>query len=214
MGPVLLTDAFSQPGLWQTLKTKAGSIDYGKDELTIAIAAPKTVLASLREGPDLDNFYLEITSTASLCRGQDAYGLLLRAASGKDHYRFVINCSGQLRVERIKNSQMLPILDWTPSGQVPPGSPLILRLGVWAVGDEMRFFVNDFYQFSVRDPVWRTGKLGVFARSGGETAVSVSFSDLAVRSVDYRPVSTEAPVTPTAAGKVLRPTPTPTRKAK
>lgn len=214
LGAVSLTDSFSQTGLWQTLKTGTGSVDYGRDALTVAISAPKAMLSSLRAAPDLNNFYLEITSTASLCRGPDAYGLLLRAADGKNLYRFLVNCSGQVRLERVKNNQVIPLQDWMPSGQVPPGSPLVLRLGVWAVQDEMRFFVNNFYQFSVRDPVWKTGLLGIFARSGGNTAVSVSFSDLVVRSVDYRPVAIATAASPTVSAKVLRPTATPTRKLK
>jgi hypothetical protein len=57
-------------------------------------------------------------------------------------------------------------------------------LAVWAVGKEMRFFVNDYYIFSVSDPAQAKGNLGVFARSAGEMAVTVSFSDLEVREVN------------------------------
>ena len=39
------------------------------------------------------------------------------------------------------------------------------RLGVYAQGAELRVFINDVYQFSVKDPVWSSGTLGVFARS-------------------------------------------------
>jgi hypothetical protein len=48
----------------------------------------------------------------------------------------------------------------------------------------MRFFINGQYQFTVRDPSFPSGALGVFARSQGETAVTVNFSDLVVKSVE------------------------------
>jgi len=47
----------------------------------------------------------------------------------------------------------------------------------------MRFFVNDQYQFTVSDPLLPGGNLGVFARSGGEMDVTVSFTDLIVRDI-------------------------------
>jgi hypothetical protein len=63
------------------------------------------------------------------------------------------------------------------------GSPSSSRLAVWAVGNEMRFFINEQYQFTVRDPLLTSGALGVFARSAGDTALTVNFSDLVVRNV-------------------------------
>ncbi|RME06038.1 MAG: hypothetical protein D6803_07580, partial [Anaerolineae bacterium] len=55
-----------------------------------------------------------------------------------------------------------------------------LRLGVWALGREMRFFVDGQYQFTVRDPSIPSGAIGVFVRAAGETAVTARFYDLKV----------------------------------
>jgi len=181
---ILLEDDFKDPTQWSTTRTQAGSVAFGKQELTIAIAEPKSTLLSLRKAPELSDFYLEITTNASLCRQTDSYGLLLRAASELDFYRFMIACNGQLRLERIKGGQAVLLKDWTPSGQVLPGSPLVLRVGVWAYQNELRFFINDFYQFSARDTIFRSGRVGVYARSTGQNAVSVSFSGLAVYEID------------------------------
>jgi hypothetical protein len=56
-------------------------------------------------------------------------------------------------------------------------------LGISAVGDEMRFFVNGQYQFTIRDPLLVSGGVGVFARSTNNQAVTVNFSDLVVYDV-------------------------------
>ena len=72
---------------------------------------------------------------------------------------------------------------WLASASVPQGAPSTSKLGVWAVGREMRFFINDEFQFAVSDPYHPSGLIGVFARSAGENAVTVSFSDLKVYAV-------------------------------
>ncbi len=184
VGAVTLADPFDGSGTrWPVARSGAGSVAYGNNQLTLAVSQPKGTLMSLSSEPALTDFYVEITSQASLCRGEDMYGLLLRAASEGDFYRLLINCNGSLRLERATNGKLALVQDWTPSGQVPPGSPLQLRLGVWAVGQEMRVFINGIYQFSASDPVLHSGRLGLFARSAGSTPLTVSFSDLVVRAV-------------------------------
>jgi hypothetical protein len=116
----------------------------------------------------------------SLCRSDDAYGLLLRASSTQDYYRLLVTCSGRIRLERTKGGKSIPLQDWVASGQIFPGGMMRYRLSVWAQGPEMRVFVNDVYQFSVKDPVWESGAVGVFARSAGDTPLTVSFSNLVV----------------------------------
>jgi hypothetical protein len=53
----------------------------------------------------------------------------------------------------------------------------------------MRFFLNGRYQFSVSDRNYLSGTLGVFARSLGDTPVTVTFSDLVVSEVTYIPAT-------------------------
>ena len=193
----LLADDFTNQAQWSTGLTAAGSVAFGDKELTLAVSQPKGTLLSLSKVNLAQNFYLEITVDLSLCKGGDAYGLLLRASSPADYYRYAISCTGQLRLERVKNSQLAIVQDWTPAGQIPPGSPLLLKLGVWSAGSEMRFFINGEYQFSASDPVFTGGVLGVFARSAGDTPLTVSFSDLHLYGLGALPTAIPSPsVTP------------------
>jgi hypothetical protein len=96
----------------------------------------------------------------------------------------VLTCDRQIRAERISGGTRLPIHDPVPSGDAP-GAPGEVRIGIWAVGSEMRLFLNGRFQFSVSDPSFPIGALGVYVRSTGETPVTVSFSDLTVYEVDY-----------------------------
>jgi hypothetical protein len=202
-GPVLLEDPFTDKKLWTTGRTGVGSIAYGNGDLTLAVALDHGTLASLRKSPQLDNFYLEIDAQPSLCRSDDAYGLLLRASTTQDFYRLMVTCNGQLRLERVKGGRSVPLQDWVSSGQVFPGGMMRYRLSVWAQGQEMRVFVNDVYQFSAKDPVWNSGAVGVFARSASDTPLTVSFSNMVVYGT-----GAAQPIAPLKA----LPSPTSTRK--
>lgn len=201
-GALILSDDFSPSTAWSTTRSEAGSIAFGNNELTLAVTQRRSRLYTLRATPRMDDFYLEITSTASLCRTGDTYGLLLRAESAQDFYRLLIGCDGRVRFERVIRGAASPLQDWQPSGQVPPGAPLSLRLGVWAEGSTLRVFINNEMQFEVNDKIWTSGQLGLFAASAAEAPLSVSFSDLQIyRAAGLSPLPT---VTPT-------PSPTPAR---
>jgi hypothetical protein len=184
LGDMILTDDFASGEAWTLGRTSAGGAAIGKNELTIALSEPGAYVASLRETPVLGDFYLEITASPSLCRGLDEYGLLLRASSLRDFYRFSLSCDGQVRLDRLVGGAASSPQPWAISGAVPPGAPSISRLAVWAKGREMRFFVNEEYQFTVSDPMLPEGTIGVFARSDGENAVTINYSELVILEID------------------------------
>jgi hypothetical protein len=183
IGELISNDDFSSPEHWLLSATDAGAIALGMNELTIAIGAEHTYMFSVRNEWILTDFYLEITASPSMCRDLDEYGLLFRVSANMDFYRFSLSCNGQVRLDRIFRGQAASPQPWMMSGAVPPGAPSTSQLGVWAVGDELRFFVNDHYQFTVHDPMLISGGVGVFARSTDDWPVTVNFSDLAVYSV-------------------------------
>ncbi|MBN1669054.1 MAG: hypothetical protein JW862_18315, partial [Anaerolineales bacterium] len=128
------------------------------------------------------DFYLEITASPSLCREADEYGLLLRVSPALDFLRFALLCTGQARLDRYTSGQATSPIPPTVSGVVPPGAPSTSRLGVWAVGKELRFYANGQFLFSARESVLLSGGLGVFARSVSSDTLTVNFSDLSVYS--------------------------------
>jgi hypothetical protein len=177
---LLFQDDFTDPTKWTLGQTANTSIALGVDELTLALDSPGTYLYTLRQSTDMSDFYLEITASPSLCHGPDEYGLLLRVSPSLDFYRFSLTCDGQLRLDKYYHGKASSPQPLDYSGAVPPGAPSSSRLGVWASGKEMRFYVNGEYQFTVNDPTLTRGGLGAFIRSNGDNAVTVSFSDLQV----------------------------------
>jgi hypothetical protein len=185
IGSVILSDDFSNDLYWDTAASDQGSAIIDSNRISIA-AQPGITLASFRRDVTLGDFYAEITARPSLCRGEDSYGVIVRA-TGNSFYRFSLACNSMVTVERIKSNVRLILQQPVPSGDAPRGAPGEVRIGIWAVGGEMRLFLNGRFQFSVTDVAFPSGALGLFAHGAGDTPVSVIFSDLIVYDVNYVP---------------------------
>jgi len=184
LGQILLNDTFSSTVGWSLPSTAEGTTAIDGGELSIAIPEERAYLYAIRLKPQLGDFYAEITASPTLCEGLDEYGMLVRFTSSFNYERVSLSCNGQVRLDRVSAGTSSPLQTWIISGAFPPGAPGNTRLGVWAVGDELRVFINDIYQFSVHDPTLKSGTLGVFARSTGANSLTVRFSDLVIRQVN------------------------------
>jgi hypothetical protein len=187
LGRTILTDEFSDPTLWDIATSDQASAEMDNNRLNLS-AQSKVYMISLRHGLTADDYYAEITARPSLCRHDDSYGLLVRA-NAMSYYRFSLSCNGTVYADRINGSKHEILQTPLPSGDAPRGAPGEVRIGVWAVGSEMRLFLNGRYQFSVNNPNFPSGTLGVFVNSSGETPVVVSFSRLELQEVDYSPAT-------------------------
>jgi len=196
-GELLLQDDFDSATAWELSQSSLGRISLGQDELTISIQTGRNSLTSLRSEPDLIDFYLMVEADPSLCRDQDAFGVIFRAMSSQDYYRFVISCEGRLRLERVRNGRAEVPVDWQPSSQIRPGAATAHRIGIAMLGQEMRFYIDDVYQFTTRDRVFTRGRFGLFARPGGDNAVTVSFSNLSIYALQGLPALPTQTPTPT-----------------
>ena len=115
-------------------------------------------------------------------------------ANAVAYHRFSLTCNGNAFAERISIGKRDVLQAPLPSGDVPRGAPGEVRIGVWAVGSEMRLFLNGRYQFSVNNSNYPSGTIGVFVNSAGDTPVIISFSRLTIQQVDYTlPTKTPLP---------------------
>jgi hypothetical protein len=180
VGSLILSDNFEDTTAWQVSDKLSGSVEYSAKRLTLAVHQPQGIVFSFRPSPTLKNAYVEITTSISLCSGNDSYGLLFRASSIQDFYRLSVNCNGLIRLERVRNGVVNTLTDWTISSQLSAGAPLSIKLGAWMDGTTFRVFINNAFQFEAHDDAFSIGTLGVFARSAGNTSVTVNFSNLQV----------------------------------
>ncbi len=190
VGGLVLTDDFSSPKGWNVASSKQASVAVEANRLTIAVQPGIAPVVSFRIGQVFGDMYAEITAQTSLCRGADDYGMVFRAPNNVAYYRFGLACNGTAEADRISLSSDRVLQAPTASGDVPPGAPGQVRLGVWAAGQEFRFFLNGRYQFSAVDKSYPAGAIGVYAHAAGTSPVTVTFSDLAVYSVTYQPPET------------------------
>lgn len=181
----ILTDDFSDPSLWDIAASDQASAEINSNQITLAVQSD-VYMISLRHELILDDYYAEITARPSLCRGEDSYGILVRANGGV-YYRFALSCNGTVHADRLSNGKRVNLQKPLASGDVPPGAPGEVRIGIWAVGTEMRLFLNGRFQFRITDPSYPNGTLGVFVNSAGDTAAVISFSDLVVQEINYVP---------------------------
>jgi hypothetical protein len=181
LGDIILEDDFSDETLWDIASSDQATSAINNNRLILS-AQRGIYMLSLRREIILSDYYVEITAQPSLCKGEDNYGLLIRASSAT-YFRFVLACDGTVRAERYSSGNRLVIQKPEASGDVPRGAPGEVRIGVWAYGKEMRLFLNGRFQFSIIDPSFPSGTIGVFVRSVGETPVVVSFKDLVIREI-------------------------------
>ena len=183
IGAATLNDDFSDETLWDTAVSDQGSAAISNNRLSIAVQSG-VYLVSMRHDLSVGDFYAEITARPSLCRGDDSYGILIRTMGKASFYRFTLTCNGQIYAERLSGGVKLQMQEPVISGDAPR-PPADVRIGMWAVGGEMRLFLNGHYQFSISDKQFPSGAFGVFVRSAGDELASVTFSDFKVYEVDY-----------------------------
>lgn len=196
LGDLVLSDDFDTPGAWQTYRSATGSAAYEQRQLTLAVNAAKGYLTSLRDAPEVSDAYIEVVLQPNLCQGQDTFGLLLRATNEFNAYRWVITCQGQMRLERLQSGRSLPLSDWIELGEIQVNPLVETHLAAWLYQDRLRLFVNGFEELSLRDPVFASGRIGVFARAAGDSALSVSFRRLRIYAINPVLLPTATPSTP------------------
>ena len=186
LGEIIFKDDFESGESWTVPITDRGEINIANGEINIIINEPGSFFVGTLEKPDLHDFYAEITASPILCSPRDEYGFLFRVSAWNQYYRFSLNCEGEVRLDSISGESGMILYPWTRSASVPIGAPSISTIAILAVDDEIHVFINGDPQFTVSDQQFFVGSFGVYARSVGDTAVTISFSDLIVREVLYK----------------------------
>jgi hypothetical protein len=184
VGVVLVEDDFTSDEDWILSTADDYNIAIANGHLTMVLSRPRWFIFTTRSEPSLGDFYAEITASPNLCHGEDEYGFILRTSTTLVHYRFALSCDGKAKVTRVSHNSARVILPWTKNPTIPALAPSSSRLAVWAKGQDIRFFVNGVYLFSISDTVLMEGAIGVFVRTAGDTPVSVNFSNLVVHSIN------------------------------
>lgn len=194
VGELVIQDDMSSSTHWNAAGSGNAAATVSERGLTISAQPGGPGVVSLHRSAVFGDMYMEVTARTNLCRDRDAYGIVFRAPNEVAHYRFVSVCDGTAAAERVSLGGPRVLQPPTASADVPLGAPGEVRLGVWALGSELRFFLNDRYQFTVSDGNYPAGGVGVFVQARGQTPAVVTFSDLAIFRLSANPgVETPAP---------------------
>lgn len=183
LGEIIFKDDFETGEGWTVPESSRGEINIANGEINIIINEPGSFFIGTLEKPDLQDFYAEISASPILCSPRDEYGFLFRVNGRNQYYRFLLNCEGEVRLDSISGESGSILYPWTRSASVPIGAPSVSKLAVLAVDDQIRVYIDGAPQFTVSDRQLQVGSFGVYARSVGDTAVTISFSDFLVREV-------------------------------
>jgi hypothetical protein len=189
LADLLLQDKFDQDRGWESPEVNYGGSGIVDGRFSLAVRQPSTFLIAIEPSLLADDFLFEVSVRSELCTLDDEYGILFRVNPDSEHYRFTLTCDGEARVSRTFGGSEAALIPKTQTNAVFNGLLVENRLGVLAVGEDLRFFINGIEVFSVRDTTSSIGKIGFIVRSrrGGQT--TASFDDLDV----YALLSTPTP---------------------
>lgn len=178
IGSIIIEDQFEEPENWVLTSAQNGSATIANNHLTMVLTLANQYAYATYKNLFIFNFYGEITAQPNLCGDQDEYGIIIRVKDLTDYYRLAVTCDGMVSVIRLVNGSLFSVIPSRPANFQQTGPPSSVKIGVWAHGNEIRFFINDQFLFSVQDLVTRSGTFGAFIHSVGNSALSVNFSDL------------------------------------
>jgi hypothetical protein len=184
---IIVMDQFDEKSQWELTDSDSMVARYGVNELTLALKQTKGTLYSFNLNPVPDDYYLALKIEPNLCTGSDQYGILFRAQSRQEFYRVMMSCQGNIRLDLVNGNSAVPLVETNQSAQIFSGPDALIRLNLWMVDGGVQVFINDVLQLEYYRLQWLDGDIGVFARSTGENALTVSFSELILREVNPLP---------------------------
>ena len=184
LGRVLLSDDFSDDRNWQTFRSPAGNAVISNNELTLALQNSAASIASYSSLPQMGDYYLSMNVSLSLCtNANDWYGVNFRIQDSDNTYRWLFNCLGQTRVDRVYHGRVYLIEDWDINGAIKPAAPQKFSIGIAAEGSSLRFYANNTLLTETEDTIFTTGGYGLLASSVGYSPLTVSFSDFKLTEI-------------------------------
>ncbi len=189
IGEVVSIDQFTDPEAWVNTQLQGGNSPnrsiLSDSTLVFAINQPPARLTTFNQKVLLADAAISITFTVNRCTAGDVYGVLFNTQNEKYGNRLTMNCDGRFRVEQLRENLTLPLTEWVASGDVPVGSPGVVKVTIWTAGVETRVFLNDHFQASIIDSYYRNGSFGFFVSATNEAGLNIKVSDLSVNQVNF-----------------------------
>jgi hypothetical protein len=170
------SDSMANGNNWPTGDNTYSSIAFKNSEMLLTSLTTSYGWRLSTTAGVLSNFYLEMTARFDSCSGSDSMGLFFRVpdqAMADRGYLFGLTCDGKDYLKR-----------WDATVDAPTGTMYNLtmphatsaylpgqlnRIGVLAVDNNIKLYVNGTLVNEVANDVWTSGYFGVFVK-GTETS--------------------------------------------
>jgi hypothetical protein len=131
---------------------------------------------------EYSDFVLEVDATQVSGPDNNSYGVFFRyGLDAKEFYTFLISGDGfyVFTVDGAEREEPEILVDWTESSAINKGAQTN-HIKVSAVGENMKYYVNDQFLGEVQDIRFSTGVVGFFAGSLDVGGVQISFDNLVI----------------------------------
>lgn len=190
LGPLLFSDSFDSSAPWELSSGAFGGAAVLNGRLTLAIGTPSEYHWTLRTEPSAADFFARVEVRTVVCSPGDEFGLVARANSLGEQYRFLIGCDGTARISRVLEAGSRGLTLRIESPAIIAGAPAFNQLSVRAQGLDLAMLVNGEQVATVRDAALVSGRFGLLARAGPEGQVSVTFDNLTVNRLSTASTTT------------------------
>ncbi len=169
LGEADWTDTFDSPENWALFNGQRSQIEIVDGALRYTMFEAGAGPTWTVSWPELSNFYLEVTARMpASCSGKDRYGLVFRSPDLDQGYRFELACDGTFHAVVFAPDRADEIVIWTAHEAINSGPNQINRLGVWAEGKVLAFYINGVSVTGLTENTFRSGRFG-FMISAEET---------------------------------------------
>jgi hypothetical protein len=131
---------------------------------------------------EYSDFILDVDATQVSGPDNNSYGVIFRyGLDAKEFYTFLISGDGfyVFTVDGADRDEPELLVDWTESSAINKGAQTN-HIKIAAVGESMKYYVNDQLLGEIKDTRFVTGVVGFFTGSLDEGGVQVSFDNLVI----------------------------------
>jgi hypothetical protein len=151
-------------------------------QLNMRVLTPLYVAWTECSKAEYTDFIMEADATQVSGPDNNTYGLVFRyGLDAKEFYAFLISGDGfyVFTVDGVDRTEPEILVDWTESSAINKGAQTN-HLKVVAVGESMKYYVNDQFLGEVKDARFSSGSVGFFTGTLKEGGVQVSFDNLKI----------------------------------
>lgn len=180
-GSILFREDFSsEKNGWKTWIEDGSYVKYEGEGLHFFVGKPNYDFWS-RPGYRFSDVIIEVEAIKIDGPDNNAYGVICRMVDEKNYYAFIISSDGYAGILKVKDGvyQLLnnETLDYSTS---IVQSEAMNKITAGCVGNQLTMKINSEDVFSLSDPDFTLGDVGLMAGSYGEPGTNIFFDNLIV----------------------------------